>query len=186
MPTDRERMLAGELYDPGAPELVAARLRARTLTRRFNDTQPDEQGLRVELLGDLLAAVGESVWVEPPFACDYGDNIELGDRVFLNFGCVLLDCARVTIGARTLLGPSVHVYAATHPTDPRQRATGLELARPVTIGSDVWIGGGVIVGPGVTIGDDSTVGAGSVVVADLPDGVVAAGNPARVLRAASR
>jgi maltose O-acetyltransferase len=175
-------MLAGELYDPGAPELVRARSRARELTGRYNATEPGEHGLRDEILRELLGDAGESVWIEPPFRCDYGEHIALEERVFLNFDCVVLDCAQVTIGARTLLGPAVQIYAATHPVEPDQRAAGLELARPVTIGRDVWIGGAAVIGPGVTIGDGSTVGAGSVVVADVPPRVVVAGNPARVLR----
>jgi maltose O-acetyltransferase len=180
--SERERMLAGELYDPGVPELTAARARARELTGRYNTTANHERDLRTEILRDLLGQLGEKVWIEPPFYCDYGDNIALADRVYLNFGCVVLDCARVEIGARTLLGPSVQVYPATHPVDPEERARGLELARPVTIGADVWIGGAAVIGPGVTIGDGSIVGAGSVVVADVPPRTVVAGNPARELR----
>jgi maltose O-acetyltransferase len=176
-------MLAGEPYDPGAPELVEARARARSLLVRVNATG-DDPDLRRALLGELIGSLGDRVWIEPPFQCDYGSNIALGDRVFLNFDCVILDCGRVSIGAGTLVGPGAHFYGATHPTDPRERATGLELARPVTVGRNVWIGGGAIIGPGVMIGDDTTIGAGSVVLTDVPAGVVAAGNPCRVLRPA--
>jgi maltose O-acetyltransferase len=175
-------MLAGELYDPGAPELAEARARARRLTARYNRTGEDERDERAAILRELIGELGEKVWIEPPFSCDYGENIALAERVFLNFGCVVLDCARVSIGAHTMLGPSVQIYAATHPVDPDERASGLELARPVTIGADVWVGGAAVIGPGVAIGDGATVGAGSVVVADVPPRTVVAGNPARELR----
>jgi maltose O-acetyltransferase len=134
------------------------------------------------LLGELLLAGGETAWIEPPFFCDYGWNISLGDRAFLNFNCVVLDCAPVEIGALALLGPAVQVSTATHPVDPRERESGLEFARPITIGRNVWIGAAAIVGPGVTIGDDSVIGAGAVVLRDVPAGVLAAGNPCRVIR----
>lgn len=175
-------MVAGELYDAGDPELVAERERARRLTGLYNATAPDDAAGRRDLLDELLAAAGTAAWIEPPFFCDYGWNITLGERAFLNFNCVVLDCAPVTIGDRSLLGPAVQLSAATHPVDPRARETGLELAAPIAIGRNVWIGSGAIVGPGVTIGDDSVIGAGSVVVRDVPPGVVAVGNPCRVIR----
>jgi maltose O-acetyltransferase len=177
-----ERMIAGELYLPADPEIVELRRRARRLTRAFNTSSEEQLTHRAELLKELLASVGARVEIEPPFQCDYGGHIHLGDDVFVNFGCVILDCAHVKIGSRVLLGPGVHIYAATHPTDPEARKSGRELALPVTIGDDVWIGGGVVICPGVTIGSRSTIGAGSVVVRDIPPGVVAAGNPCRVLR----
>jgi maltose O-acetyltransferase len=170
------------LYRASDPELVALRRRARRLTRLFNQTTEEETERRLQLLTELFGRVGAGIEVEPPFACDYGDNIHAGDGLYLNFGCVILDCARVDIGRNVQLGPGVHVYTAHHPTDPAERATGLELASPVRIGDNVWIGGGSIICPGVSIGDGSTVGAGSVVVRDVPAGVVAAGNPCRVLR----
>ena len=141
-----------------------------------------EQELRRRILLDLFGRGGDSVWMQPPFYCDYGTNILLGQRVFFNFNCVVLDCAAVTIGANVLLGPAVQIYAATHPTDPSMRRSGRELALPVAIGDDVWIGGGAIICPGVTIGSSSTIGAGSVVTRDIPAGVIAAGNPCRVIR----
>ena len=137
---------------------------------------------RRALLEQLLARVGAGAWIEPPFFCDYGWNVTLGDGAFLNFNCVILDCAAVEIGERTLLGPAVQLCAATHPVDPAERATGLENAKPITIGRNVWIGAGAIVGAGVTIGDDSVVGAGSIVLRDVPASVLAAGNPCRVIR----
>jgi len=183
MPTERELMLAGELYLASDPELVELRRLARERTRHYNATREDEVGTRAQMLGQLLGSCGEHVEIEPTFCCDYGFNISLGDRVYMNFGCVILDCAPVTIGERTLLGPGVHLYAATHPIEPRVRETLRELARPITIGRNVWIGGGVIVCPGVTIGDDAVVGAGSVVTKNVPRGMIAHGNPCRVVRA---
>jgi maltose O-acetyltransferase len=180
--TQMQRMLAGELYFAGDAELAAARRRARVLCRRYNDSEPDQREGRASILAELLGACGSRVEIEPPFFCDYGFNIRLGSGVFLNFNCVLLDCHRITLGDNVLLGPGVHIYAATHPTDPRVRATGQELALPVTIGSNVWLGGGVIVCPGVEIGDDCVIGAGSVVTRSIPAGSVAVGNPCRVVR----
>ena len=130
----------------------------------------------------MLGEKGEGVYIEPPFYCDYGSNIFLGNKVYMNFNCVILDCNIVRIGDGTMLGPAVQIYAATHPLDAAQRAAGPELAYPVTIGRDVWIGGGAIIGPGVTIGDNTTIGAGSVVVKDIPANVFAAGNPCKAIR----
>jgi maltose O-acetyltransferase len=148
----------------------------------YNQTTEEEAARRLELLRELLGAVGTPVEIEPPFACDYGANVFVGDGLYVNFGCVILDCARVNIGRNVQIGPGVHIYTAYHPTDAAQRATGLELASPLCIGDNVWIGGGSIICPGVTIGEGTTVGAGSVVVREVPAGVVAAGNPCRVLR----
>lgn len=180
--TEKEKMLAGELYVATDPELSAARARARKLVRAYNQSTEDELKQREGLLAQLLGSVGDGVWIEPPFQCDYGEHIRLGARVFMNFQCVILDCNVVTIGDDVSLGPGVHIYAATHPLDPDERAKGPELARPVTIGNKVWIGGGSIICPGVTIGEGSTIGAGSVVVKDIPPYVFAAGNPCRVIR----
>lgn len=176
-------MLAGELYRAWDPELVRERGRARRLLSRYNASAQEEAEVRRAILGELLASVGEGAWVEPPFRCDYGWNVSLGDGAYLNFGCVLLDCAPVEIGPLAKLGPGVHLYAATHPADPAERAAGLEYALPIVIGRNVWIGGSAVIGPGVTIGDNSVIGAGSVVVRDVPPNVVAAGNPCRRLRA---
>jgi maltose O-acetyltransferase len=164
------------LYDPSQPELVAARQRARGLLARYNAT-PEEQ-----LLRELLARVGAEPFVEPPFFCDYGSNTSLGDRFYANTGCIFLDSAPVTIGDRVLFGPAVQLLTATHPVEAELRAQGLEYAEPISIGDDAWLGGGAIVLPGVTIGDRAVVGAGSVVTRDVPADVVAAGNPARVIR----
>jgi maltose O-acetyltransferase len=180
--SEKEKMLAGELYLATDPELVAARARARKLLRAYNQSTEDEPERRRELLTQLCAKVGEGVWIEPPFLCDYGAQIELGARVFMNFNCVILDCTRVVIGDDVAMGPGVHLYAATHPVDPDERIKGPELARPIVIGAKVWIGGGSIICPGVTIGEGTTIGAGSVVTRDIPAYVVAVGNPCRVIR----
>ena len=181
MHSEREKMLAGELYDAQDPELVAGRDRARELCARINASSVDDPQRR-EMLRQLFGAGGDSVYVTSPFFCDYGVNIELGEKVYFNFNCVLLDVCRIRIGSFTLLGPAVQVYTPLHPMDAALRRRQ-EYGRPVDIGSDVWIGGGAIVLPGVTIGDRAVIGAGSVVTRDVPAGVFAAGNPCRVIRA---
>jgi len=179
-------MIAGEPYLASDAELAAARSRARKLCRRFNATDDEDVAIRRELLSSLLAKMGDRVWIEPPFFLDYGAQTSVGDDVFINTGCVILDCAPVAIGDSALLGPSVQILTAHHPLDPDARRTLLEGASPIEIGEDVWIGGGVILCPGVTIGRGSTVGAGSVVTKDVPERVVAAGNPCRVIRSLPR
>lgn len=174
-------MLAGELYDPGAEELVAARNRARSLCQALAATRPDNNAERRRILAELLSTGGDSASIQPPFHCDYGFNIELGESVYFNVNCVVLDVCRVQIGDFSLLGPAVQIYAATHPLNPTLRRSK-ELGKPVTIGSDVWVGGGAVILPGVSIGNRSVIGAGSVVTRDIPSGVVAAGNPCRVFR----
>jgi len=181
MPMEREKMLAGELYDPMDPELVAARADARELCRALNATRETELEGRRAMLRQLLARGGDTVWMQPPFFCDYGSNIELGERVFFNYNCVVLDVCRVRIGDFTLFGPGVQILTATHPLDAALRRRQ-ELGRPVDIGSDVWVGGGALILPGVRIGARTVIGAGSVVTRDLPEGVLAAGNPCRVVR----
>ncbi len=180
--TEKERMLAGELYDGFDAELVAERRRARMLLYDYNHSTPDDTDGRRAILAKLFGKIGRHVEIEPPFRCDYGYNILAGDGLYMNFGCIVLDCALVEIGAGVLFGPAVQIYAASHPTDPALRRTGRELARPVRIGDNVWIGGGAIIGPGASIGDNATIGAGSVVTRDIPARVVAAGNPCRVIR----
>lgn len=181
MNTQRERMLAGELYDPGDPELIAARLLARTRCHELNTSQPHDESRRRDVLKRLFAQGGDSVTLEPPFRCDYGSNIYLGNNVYFNFDCVILDVCDVRIGSSVFIAPGVHIYTATHPIDHELRRTQ-ESGKPVAIGDDVWIGGGAIICPGVTIGDRTVIGAGSVVTKAIPAGVVAAGNPARVIR----
>lgn len=177
-----QKMLAGQLYRASDPELQAARRRARRLTRLYNQSTEEENERRLQLLGELFGRIGSAIEIEPQFACDYGTNIYAADGLYLNFGCVILDCARVDIGSNVQMGPGVHIYTAHHPTDPATRASGLELATPVRIGDGVWIGGGSLLCPGVTIGDGTTIGAGSVVVKDVPPRVIAAGNPCRIVR----
>jgi len=179
--TERDRMLAGELYDPNDPELARARARACDLCRALNDTRESEPDTRRRILRDLLATGGETATIQPPFSCDYGGNIRLGERVYFNFNCVVLDVCEVRVGDFTLFGPGVQIYTATHPIDPILRRDR-ELGRPIEVGSDVWVGGGAILCPGVRVGSRSVIGAGSVVTRDIPEGVVAAGNPCRVIR----
>ena len=181
MRTEREKMLAGELYDPLDPELAEARLRARDLLAVLNATRERDGLARLQMQTALFGSGGESVWLQPPFFCDYGTNIHLGEKVYFNFNCVVLDVCEVRIGTRTLFGPAVQVYTASHPLDAELRKTR-ELGRPVTIGSDVWVGGGAIICPGVTIGDRAVIGAGSVVTKDGPADVLAVGKPCRVVR----
>lgn len=181
MPTEREKMLAGELYDPFDPELVRDRDRARDLCQILNATREGDRDVRRGILRELFGAGGETAWIQPPFYCDYGSNIRLGERVFFNFNCVVLDVCEVRIGDYTLFGPSVQVYTATHPMNAELRRTQ-ESAKPIVIGSDVWVGGAAVICPGVTIGSRAVIGAGSVVTRDIPDGVFAAGNPCRVIR----
>jgi maltose O-acetyltransferase len=182
MDGEKAKMLRGELYSPLDPELVAERHRARQLFKSLNDSSVDRVAARRQLIKELIPRSGRDVWIEPPFYCDYGSNITLGDRVYFNFNCTILDVAPVTIGADVKFGPGVHVYTATHPLDATERRSGLEFGRPIEIGADTWIGGGAIICPGVHIGARSVVGAGSVVTKDLPADVVAVGNPCRVIR----
>ena len=181
MATEWDKMRAGELYDPFDAELVAARTRARNLCQDLNTTREADQDLRRRLTRELFGAGGDSVWMQPPFYCDYGVNIVLGERVFFNFNCVVLDVCPVRIGNFTLFGPNVQLYTATHPLNAELRRRQ-EFAKPITIGDDVWVGGGAIVCPGVTIGSRTVIGAGSVVTRDIPPDVVAVGNPCRVMR----
>jgi maltose O-acetyltransferase len=181
MRSERDKMLAGELYDPLDPELVRARDRARDLCKALNASHEAEQAERRRIVRELFGSGGETVWMQPPFFCDYGSNILLGERVFFNFNCVVLDVAQVRIGDYTLFGPSVQIYTATHPMNAELRRKQ-EFAKPVEIGSDVWVGGAAIICPGVKIGSRAVIGAGSVVTRDIPEGVFAAGNPCRVIR----
>ena len=179
--TEKAKMLAGELYDPLDPELSQARDRARDLCRDLNVTREKDKEERHRILNQLFGKGGESVWMEPPFFCDYGSNILLGKRVFFNFNCVVLDVCQVKVGDFTLFGPAVQIYTAMHPMNAELRRKQ-EFAKPIEIGADVWVGGGAIICPGVKIGSKCVIGAGSVVTRDIPDGVLAVGNPCRVIR----
>jgi maltose O-acetyltransferase len=182
MATEKEKMLAGEMYDATDPQLTFERRRARDLCKALNETHDNEQELRESITRELFGGAGEAVWIEPPFYCDYGSNITLGSKVFFNFNCVILDPAPVLIGSNVLFGPAVQVYTATHPMSASERRTGSEFALPVKVGSDVWVGGGAIICPGVRIGSRSVIGAGSVVTRDIPVDVFASGNPCRIIR----
>jgi maltose O-acetyltransferase len=175
--TEKQKMLAGDLYHAGDAELRAERYRADEWMARYNACPRAD---RPVLLRALLGAVGDGAVIRPSFRCDYGYNIRLGADVFLNFNCVILDVVEVTIGDRTQIGPAVQIYTADHPRDPEERRSGAEFGRPIRIGADVWIGGGAIILPGVTIGDGALIGAGAVVTRDVPAGATARGNPARV------
>src|SRR5436190_12812745 len=180
MPSEREKMIAGELYRASDPELVAANLRAQELLARFNATAPSDASGRYALLGELFGAAGDGAVIKPRFSCDYGFNIRVGRNLFVNYDCVFLDVAPIDIGDDVQIAPCVQLYTATHPLDPAVRRSGLEGGRPIRIGSNVWIGGGAIVLPGVTIGDDAVIGAGSVVTRDVDEGQTVTGNPARI------
>ena len=181
MGIERDRMIAGELYDALDPELVAARERARDLCHALNQTRDSQQDERRRILGDLFGTGGDSVWMQPPFYCDYGSNIHLGTRVFFNFNCIVLDVCEVHIGDYTLFGPGVQILTPLHPMNAALRRER-EFGKPITIGSDVWVGGGALILAGVNIGSGAIIGAGSVVTRDIPERVFAAGNPCRVIK----
>ncbi|CAM6091608.1 unnamed protein product [Calypogeia fissa] len=182
--SERDKALAGDLYDSNDPELRQLRNRARRLQRRYNQTTEEEEEAREAILKEWLGSKGEGVYLEPPFTCDYGGNLYIGDFTYMNFDCVVLDVCRVDIGSHVKFGPKVQIYTATHPLDGTQRTTPpyLEGGKPIKIGNNVWLGGGCIICPGVSIGDNSTIGAGAVVTKNVPANVLAAGNPARVIK----
>jgi maltose O-acetyltransferase len=182
MPSEREKMLAGELYDASDPQLTSDRQNAQALTSWYNDTPPEATDRRQQLLGDLFGGLGEDPTVEPPFRCDYGYNIHVGDDFYANVGCVFLDVCRIDVGRNCLVGPGVHIYTATHPLDAETRTAGPEYGKPVSVGDDVWLGGRAVVNPGVSVGDRAVVASGAVVTEDVPDDVVVQGNPARVVK----
>jgi maltose O-acetyltransferase len=177
MLSEKEKMLRGQLYNAADPELMIERRNSRLLTGQLNHSSDDQQDLRIAILKKLIPKQRAGLWIEPPFYCDYGYNITVGEKVFFNFNCTVLDVMEVIIGNNVLIGPSVQIYTAMHPVNWRERASGLEYAKPVKIGNDVWIGGAVVICPGVTIGDRCIIGAGSVVTKDVPDDAFAAGNP---------
>jgi maltose O-acetyltransferase len=181
--SEKEKMLAGDLYFANDPELAADRRRAQRLVAQYNATSAEEPAIRTGLLRRLLGAVGEGADIQPRFACDYGYAIRIGRNAFINYNCVFLDCAAIEIGDDLQMGPAVQLYTAFHPLDRQSRTAGLESASPIRIGDGVWIGGGAIILAGVTIGDGVVIGAGSVVRHDVPASHLAAGNPARIIRA---
>lgn len=180
--TEKEKMLAGELYNALDPQLVMERRKARQLIKELNDSRDEHQEVRARIYSQLFRTTGSNLWIEPPFYCDYGSNILLGENVYFNFNCVILDPAEVVIGNNVLFGPNVQIYTATHPLSHLERKKGLEFARPIEIGAHVWVGGSTVISPGVTVGPRSVIGAGSVVTKDIPAGVFAAGNPCKVVR----
>lgn len=181
MNSEKEKMLAGDFYNAGDEELTKERDYAKGLTFEFNHTKPCEKEKRQEILKKLIVAKG-GFHIEAPFNCDYGYNIEVGENFYANYGCTILDVSKVRIGDSVLLAPNVQIYTAAHPIDPIERLTGKEFAKPITIGNNVWVGGGTIICPGVSIGDNVTIGAGSVVTKDIPDNVVAAGTPCKIIK----
>ena len=183
MASEKQKMLAGELYVATGEELAADARRVAEWMDRYNASIAHTQQQYGTLLREMLGEVGEGSYIRPPFHCDYGYNIYLGTAVFLNFNCVILDVVKVTIGDRTQIGPGVQILTADHPRDPVQRRAGLEFGRPVSIGANVWIGGAAIILPGVTIGDDAIIGAGAVVTRDVRPGAIVVGNPAKERKA---
>ncbi|MGP1907254.1 maltose acetyltransferase domain-containing protein [Metabacillus sp. JX24] len=181
MRTEKEIMLAGEMYDPQDKTLVEERIRARKLVRHFNETTETDPE-RVSLLKELLGSTGEHVYIEPTFRCDYGSNIHVGENFFANFDCVILDVCEVRFGDNCMLAPGVHIYTATHPLNAKERNSGREFGKPVTFGNNVWIGGAAVINPGVTIGDNAVIASGAVVTKDVPPNTVVGGNPAKVLK----
>ncbi len=177
-----ERLKQGLVYNDFDEDLFNRRVKAKKLFRAYNASDDDQVELREDLMRQLFGSVGERVWIEPDFKCEFGCNIHIQDDVYINFGCVILDCAEVTIGEHTLLGPNVGLYAANHSIDAEERIKGGCQGKPIRIGKNCWLGGDVKVVPGVTIGDGTIIGTGSIVTHDIPAGVIAVGNPCRVLR----
>ncbi|MFJ5712992.1 sugar O-acetyltransferase [Neobacillus sp. NPDC093127] len=182
MKTEKEKMINGELYVAGDPELVKERENARRLTRLFNFSSETEGGKRTELLKELFGSTGENIYIEPTFRCDYGYNIHVGENFYANFNCVFLDVCEIRIGKNCMVAPGVHIYTAGHPLNPVERNSGVEFGAPVQIGDNVWIGGGAIINPGIKIGDNVVIASGAVVTKDVPDNVVVGGNPAKIIK----
>lgn len=177
-----EKMQKHQIYNDFDADLFDLRVEAKKLFKRFNKTEDDETELRQEIMRKLFKKVGERVWMEPDFTCEFGKNISIGNDVYINFGCTLLDCGQITIGNNTLIGPNVSAYSANHSLDSAERIAGALIPETITIGDRVWIGGGSTILSGVSIGDDTVIGAGSVVTHSIPSGVLAAGNPCRIIR----
>lgn len=180
--TEWEKLQSGQIYNDFDDDLFRRRVEAKKLFRAYNKTEDDETDLRKQLMTDLFKNVGKDVWIEPDFHCEFGKNIVIEDNVYINFGCVILDCAEVVIGANSLLGPNIGIYAVNHSIDADERIVGGCMSASVHIGKNVWLGGDVKIMAGVTIGDNVVIGAGSIVTKNIPDNVIAVGNPCRVLR----
>jgi len=182
MKSEKEKMISGKPYKAFDDELVNERRYAKELIFDFNSFRPNEIVNRNELIKRLLGKIGNSFIIEPPFRCDYGYNIEIGENFYSNYNLIILDCAKVLIGDNVMIGPNVSIYTAGHPVHYEIRNQGYEYTVPVSIGNNVWIGGNAVINPGVTIGDNSVIGSGSVITKDIPGNVIAAGNPCKVLR----
>ncbi|KYG31776.1 sugar O-acetyltransferase [Alkalihalobacillus trypoxylicola] len=182
MRTEKEKMIAGEMYDPADSELVKDRVKARRMVRLYNQTLETEEEMRKSMLKELLGSTGEHVYMEPNIRFDYGYNTHVGENFFANFDCTILDVCEVRFGDHCLLAPGVQIYTATHPIDPIERNSGKEYAKPIVFGNNVWIGGSAIINPGVTVGDNVVIASGAVVTKDVPDNVVVGGNPARIIK----
>jgi maltose O-acetyltransferase len=180
--SEKDRMLAGRLYLPFDEELGRDNKKARMLTRLFNSSTEEQQDYRKILLKQLFKSTGDNIYIEPPFRTDYGCNTSIGENFYANYDCIIIDVCSVTIGRNVFFAPRVCIYTAAHPIDAAVRNSLLEFGNPVCIGDDVWVGGNVVVNPGVKIGSNVVIGSGSVVVKDIPDGVIAAGSPAKVIR----
>ncbi|MFR0679187.1 sugar O-acetyltransferase [Dysgonomonas mossii] len=180
--TEWEKLKAGLVYNDFDEELFRRRVDAKKLFREYNRTDDSETEKRISIMTDLFNEVGNNVWIEPDFRCEYGKNISIGNDVYINFGCIILDCAEVTIGNNVLFGPNVGIYVANHSFDPEERAQGGCFGKPVHICDKVWLGGDVKILAGVTIGVGAIIGTGSIVTKDIPEGVIAAGNPCRIIR----
>ena len=182
MPTEKEKMIAGELYQAFGEELFGERQHAKRLCRHFNETTEEQMAERDAILRELLGSCGPNVFIEPSFRCDYGYNLHVGRNFYANYDLVVLDCCEVRIGDNCMIAPRVSIFTAAHPLDAPTRISGFEFAKPITIGDNVWIGGHAVINPGVTIGDNVVIAAGAVVTKDVPSNVVVAGVPARVIR----
>ena len=180
--TEKQKMLAGEYYHSGDIELLKERSFAKSLTHKYNLLLPDEQDEKLRILDQLLAKIGKGSSIEPTFRCDYGYNISIGDHVFINFDCVMLDTCEIVIGNNVLIAPGVHLYTAGHPLDVETRIKDIEFGKPISIGNNVWIGGRAIINPGVTVGDNAVIASGAIVTTDVPANVVVAGVPAKVIK----
>ena len=180
--TDWEKMQAGMIYNDFDDDLFQRRVEAKKLFRAYNKTDDDEVEIRQNIMKELFKSVGSKVWIEPDFRCEFGRNIIIEDNVYINFGCVILDCAEVTIGANSLLGPNIGLYAVNHASDAEERIHGGCYGKPIHIGKNVWLGGNVKILAGVSIGDNTIIGTGSIVTKDIPSNVVAVGNPCKVIK----
>ncbi|MPM76823.1 Galactoside O-acetyltransferase [bioreactor metagenome] len=180
--TEKEKMLRGKPYKSFGEELLGERQHAKEMLFEFNNLRPTEINNRNEIIKNLFGKVSDNFFIEPPFRCDYGYNISIGENFYANYNCIILDCAKVTIGNNVLFGPNISLFTAGHPIHFEPRNAGIEYALPITIGNNVWIGGGVIINPNVTIGDNVVIGSGSVVTKDIPCNSIAVGNPCKVIR----